>query len=129
MSEIICGFSFPFRIDSSGGVARTSGPEKLKENIKHILLTGIGERVMRRDYGGGLRQLVHDPNNDALRAIVQHQIAKSIGQWEPGVQIQGVAVTQERLEKEGMLYVEIRYVIGQTQQPQSLSVPIGLGGI
>ena len=65
------------------GVAWTSGPEKLKENIKHILLTGLGERVMRRDYGGGLRQLVHDPNNDALRAIVQHQIAKAIGQWEP----------------------------------------------
>jgi phage baseplate assembly protein W len=125
-----CGFSFPFRIDSPGGVARTSGPEKLKENIKHILLTGIGERVMRRDYGGGLRQLVHDPNNDALRAIVQHQIAKSIGQWEPGVQIQSVTVTQERrLEKEGVLSVEIRYVIGRTQQQQSLSVPIGLGGI
>ncbi|TEB07868.1 Gene 25-like lysozyme [Pelotomaculum schinkii] len=125
MSETISGFSFPFRIDSSGRVARTSGPEKLKENIKHILLTGIGERVMRRDYGGGLRQLVHDPNNDALRAIVQHQIGKAIGQWEPGVQIQGVTVTQ----KDGNLYVEILYLIGRTQQPQSLSVPIGLGGI
>lgn len=125
MSEEINGFSFPFRIDSSGRVARTGGPEKLKENIKHLLLTGIGERVMRRDYGGGLRQLVHDPNNDALRAIVQHQIAKAIGQWEPRVQIQGVTVTQQ----DGELYVEIWYVIGQTQQPQSLSVPIGLGGI
>ncbi|MCG9967139.1 GPW/gp25 family protein [Pelotomaculum terephthalicicum JT] len=125
MSEDICGFSFPFRIDSSGRVAQTSGPEKLKENIKHILLTGIGERVMRRDYGGGLRQLVHDPNNDALRAIVQHQIAKSIGQWEPRVQVQGVTVTQ----KDGMFSIEILYVIGHTQQLQSLSVPIGLGGI
>lgn len=125
MSEEIRGFSFPFRIDSSGGVAQTSGPEKLKENIKHILLTGIGERVMRRDNGGGLRQLVHDPNNDALRAIVQHQIAKSIGYWEPRVQVQGVTVTQ----KDGMLSIEILYVISQTQQLQSTSVPIGLGGI
>ncbi|MDR9787861.1 MAG: GPW/gp25 family protein [Peptococcaceae bacterium MAG4] len=125
MSEKYSGFSFPFHIDASGRVAWTSGPEKLKENIKHILLTGLGERVMRRDYGGGLRQLVHDPNNDALRAIVQHQIAKAIGQWEPRVQVQEVTVTQ----KEGKLCVEIRYVIGQTQQPQNLSVPIGLGGI
>lgn len=125
MSETISGFSFPFRVDASGRVARTSGSEKLKENIKHILLTGLGERVMRRDYGGGLRQLVHDPNNDALRAIVQHQMAKAIGRWEPRVQVQGVTVTQN----EGELYVEIRYVIGRTQQPQSLSVPIGLGGI
>lgn len=125
MSEIISGYSYPFRIDSSGRVAQSSGPEKLKENIKQILLTGIGERVMRRDYGGGLLQLIHDPNNDVLRAIVQHQIAKSIGQWEPRVQLQDVTVTQQ----EGTLYVELRYVISQTQQPQSLSVPIGLGGI
>lgn len=125
MSETTSGFSFPFRINASGRVARTSGPEKLKENIKQILLTGIGERVMRRDYGGGLRQLVHDPNNDALRAIVQHQVAKAIGQLEPRVQVQDVAVTQ----KDGKLNVEIRYVVGRTQQPQSLSVPIGLGGI
>lgn len=125
MRETISGFSFPFRIDSAGRVARTSGPEKLKENIKHILLTGIGERVMRRDYGGGLHQLVHDPSNDALRAIVEHQIAKAIGQWEPRVQIQDVTVTQQG----GEICVEIRYVIGRTQQPQSLSVPIGLGGI
>jgi len=126
MSEEIRGFSIPFRFDpATGGVAQESGAEKLKENIIHILLTGIGERVMRRDYGGGIRQLVHDPNNDALRAIVQHQIAKSIGQWEPRVLLQNVTVTQQ----DGTLIAEIEYVIRRTQQPESLSVPIGLGGV
>jgi len=126
MSEEILGFSIPFRIDpATGGVAQENGPEKLKENVIHILLTGVGERVMRRDYGGGIRQLVHDPNNDALRAIVQHQIAKSVGQWEPRVLLQSVTVTQQN----GTLYAEIQYVIRRTQQLQSLSVPIGLGGI
>ncbi|MFZ1985643.1 MAG: hypothetical protein WAU91_14590, partial [Desulfatitalea sp.] len=68
MSDEISGFSIPFRIDpESGQVAWAQGLDKLKENITHILLTGINERVMRRDYGGGLRQLVHDPNNEALR--------------------------------------------------------------
>lgn len=126
MSEDISGFSIPFRIDpASGRVTQESGPEKLKENLIHILLTGVGERVMRRDYGGGIRQLVHDPNDDALRAVVQHQIAKSIGQWEPRVLLQSVTVTQQN----GTLITEIQYVIRRTQQPQSLSVPIGLGGV
>ena len=126
MSEIIRGFSIPFRIDpASGGVAPEGGPEKLKENIIHILLTGVGERVMRRDYGGGLRQLVHDPNNDALRAIVQHQIAKSIGQWEPRVQLQGVTVGQEN----GTLIVELQYIVRRSQDLESLKVPFSLGGV
>lgn len=126
MTDEIFGFSSPFRINpNTGGVASASGPDKLKENIIHILLTGPGERVMRRDYGAGLRQLVHDPNNEALRAIVQHQIAKAVGRWEPRV-----AVDQVRVAVIGAsLVAEILYVVRRTRQFQSLSVPIGLGGV
>lgn len=121
------GLSIPFRIDAaSGGLAmQENHDEKLKENIIHILMTGIGERAMRRGYGGGVEQLVHDPNNDALRAVVQHQIAKALTQNEPGIILQGVNVTQF----EGSLTAELSYLVRQTQLPQNLSVPIGLGGI
>lgn len=126
MTEEIFGISSPFRIHpDTGGVATVSGTEKLKENIIHILLTGAGERVMRRDYGAGLRQLVHDPNNEALRAIAQHQVAKAVNRWEPQV-----AVDQVRTALDGgSLVVEITYVVRRTRQFQSLSVPIGLGGL
>lgn len=127
MSQQASGFSIPFRIDTAhGGVARQSDEaEKLKENIIHILMTGIGERSMRRGYGGGMKQLLHDPNNDALRAVVQHQIARAITEHEPRVILQGVNVTQQ----DGGLVAELHYQLRQNQLPQSLSVPIGLGGI
>lgn len=126
MTSDISGFTFPFHFDPArGGVASESGAEKLKQNLIHLLLTGVGERVMRRDYGGGLQQLIHDPNNDALRAITQHQIAKSIGRWEPRVLLQSVTIT----EQGATLIAEIRYVVRSTGQRESLSVPIGLGGI
>jgi phage baseplate assembly protein W len=126
MAEEIYGFSSPFRINpNTGGVASAEGTDKLKENLIHILLTGAGERVMRRDYGAGLRQLVHDPNNEALRAIAQHQIAKAIGRWEPRVAVEQVRVAAGG----GSLIAEIQYVVRRTRQLQSLSVPIGLGGI
>ena len=121
MSEEIRGFSIPFRIDpTTGGIAQQSGDEKLKENIMHILLTRIGERTLRRTYGGGVHDLVHDPNNDALRALAQHQIAKAIAQWEPRVLLQGVEVTQD----EGQLFVEIHYVVRRTSQAESVSLPV-----
>ncbi len=121
------GLSIPFRIDAAGGgfAMQENHDEKLKENIIHILMTGIGERAMRRGYGGGVEQLVHDPNNDALRAVVQHQIAKALTQNEPGIILQGVNVTQS----EGSLTAELSYLVRQTQLPQNLWVPIGLGGI
>lgn len=127
MDKDIIGFSIPFRINpATGGVAvQEDGAEKLKENIIHILLTGVGERVMRRNYGGGVRQLVHDPNNEALKAIIQHQIGRSISLWEPRVMLESVSVSQQ----DGTLIAELQYTIRRTQQPQNLSVPIGIGGI
>ncbi len=124
MSNEVLGFSFPFNINpETGGIGQRAGDRKIKENIIHLLLTGIGERVMQREYGGGIWQLVHDPNNKVLRAIVQHQISKAIGKWEPRVLLQNVQVAQ----KEGTLTIEIQYVERQTQQFQLLAVPVNVG--
>ena len=124
MNDEMVGFSFPFRLNpETGGIAQADGLRKIKENVIHLLLTGIGERVMQREYGGGIRQLIHDPNNDALRAIVQHQIGKAISQWEPRVLLQNVQVTQQ----EGMMVIEVQYVERQTQQFQMLAVPVSIG--
>jgi phage baseplate assembly protein W len=126
MTQPVRGFSLPFRIDPlTGGVATESGAEKLKENVIHVLLTDLGERVMRREYGGGVRALVHDPNNDALRAIVQRQIAKGIGQNEPRVQVQSVTVSQQG----GTLVAELRYLVRESRQLQGVTVPIALGAL
>jgi hypothetical protein len=122
VTDHIRGFAFPFRIDpASGSVAAQTGDDKLRENIVHILMTGIGERVMRRDYGGGLQQLVHDPNNEILRGIVQHQVAKSLGRLEPRILLQEVGVRQDG----SMLYLQIRYIVRSSRQSQMLSVPVG----
>ncbi len=64
--------------------------------------------------------------NEALRAIVQHQIAKSIGQWEPRVQLKDIRISQQ----EGTLTADISYVLRQSpEQLFTVSVPLGLGGI
>lgn len=127
MTQQNLGFAFPFRIDSaSGGVAKTANSNKLKENLKQIILTEVGERVMRRDYGGGVWQLVNDPNNDALRAIVQHQVSKTIAQWEPRVVLQEVVVSRDQTSP-GTLWVELRYLDRQEQRTENVAVQFGLG--
>lgn len=120
------GISIPFRIDpATGGITwQQDASDKIKENLIHILMTSVGERLRRRKYGGGLRSLVHEPSSEALRAIVQHQIARSIGLWEPRVLLQSVSV----FERSGTLFAELHYIERREQQTQSLSVPLGIGG-
>jgi uncharacterized protein len=135
------GLALPFRITAEGGVAEEAGPAKIRDNVVHILLTGLGERVMRRDYGAGLRHLAHDPINDALLAVVQHQVMKAIAEAEPRVEVDRLRVRAHRAGDDGgvgelgreiigdALVAELEFTIRETRQPVSLSVPVGLGGI
>jgi uncharacterized protein len=132
MPTVLKGFAFPFQITrdpvtGTGGVASLTGDEKLRANIVHILLTNVGERVMNRAYGGGLRTLVQDPNNGALVAIVQRQVGKSIGALEPRVLLQQLNVS--RSEDGATLFVSVTYLVKQTQALQTLRVPIALSGL
>jgi hypothetical protein len=122
MSETVRGFAFPFRIDPlTGGVALRSGDDKIRDNITQILLTGAGERIMDRDYGVGLRQILHDPNDDALASIAIYQIARAVARLEPRVLLQDV-----RFERQDTtLSIAVLYVVRRTRQTQSVSVPFG----
>lgn len=138
------GFAMPFRIEREGGVAAEAGPEKLRDNVVHILLTGLGERVMRRDYGAGLRQLLHEPVSDALLSVVQHQVIKAIAQGEPRVEVTSLKIGSHRHGSadigEGVsdlggelsgdaVIAQIEFTIRSTRQQVSVSVPVGLGGV
>lgn len=142
MNQPSRGMGFPFGIDPQGGGIRVAeGAEKIRDNLVHILLTDVGERVMRRGWGAGLRQMLHDPVNSALLAVVRHQVIKSITQAEPRVEVTELRIEAVRPGGEGgrvgsqggevageTLVAEVDFVIRSTGQPVSLSLPIGLGG-
>jgi uncharacterized protein len=116
------GFAFPFRIDPrSGGVASTEGADKLKENLKHLLLTRIGERVMLRGYGGGVTQLLHENINDGLIAVARHQISRAILTFEPRVLPQEVTV----IPRNGELFLRVLYIQADMPGLQTAVIPIG----
>jgi phage baseplate assembly protein W len=85
MNERLTGFAFPFRI--RGSVERTSDFAKVEENVRHLLSTRLGERVMLRTYGGGLHQRLQSPNDATLRALVKHEIEQALRLFMPEVQL------------------------------------------
>ena len=80
------GPAFPFRFDpASGAVATERGTDKVLDDVKILLATRIGERLMARDYGTRLPSLVHDPNDDVLLDIARDQTQAALLRWEPHV--------------------------------------------
>ena len=127
------GFAFPFRIASasaggSGGVAWAEGREKLRDNLLQLLHTNPGERVMRRGYGGGLRDLVQDPNDEVLRALAQHRIGKAVADTEPRIALQRVLVQPDGNDAgRATLLAELSYEVRRTHQAGTMTLSLGVG--
>jgi uncharacterized protein len=115
----VMGFGFPFAL-ADGGIQRTSGHEKIRQNIRALLSTRFGERVMLREYGTRIHSLVHDPNDDALATLIKRQLQECLLAWEPRVLL--TAVNFER--REGELYVRLDYTHTNEPSTDSLLVPL-----
>lgn len=60
-----------------------SGIEHLRQSVRDILTTPIGSRVMRRDYGSRLYELVDAPLNRSTIIDIIAATAEAIARWEP----------------------------------------------
>lgn len=69
-----------------------SGDAHLNQSIVNLLTTPIGTRVLRRDYGSGLFDLVDSPLDGILVANIRKETAIAINRWEPRLKIERVYV-------------------------------------
>lgn len=60
-----------------------SGLAHLKASIRDILTTPRGSRVMRREYGSRIFELVDSPINNATLVQIYAETAYALDRWEP----------------------------------------------
>ena len=70
-----------------------TGLEYLKQSIADILNTPIGSRVMRRDYGSRLFELVDAPINRSTVIEIISATAEALMKWEDRLIVSAVDVT------------------------------------
>lgn len=108
----------------TGGAIDTVG--SIAQSMTDILTTRIGTRVMRREYGSLLPELVDHPFNDIIRLQVYAATVMALMRWEPRVSLSRVLFLGATLQGQSSLDIEGRIV--DSNQPLSLSVPLHLGG-
>lgn len=69
------------------------GIDHLRQSIRDILTTPLGSRVMRRDYGSRLFQLVDAPMNRATLLDIYAATAEAIARWEPRFKLASVVAS------------------------------------
>jgi hypothetical protein len=113
---------YPYGLDNSGNTAQTDLPSHIRDMIEQILFTSPGERVNRPTFGTGTAALVFAPNSDSLAAAQQQLIQAALQQWLSDlIRVVGVDVSNI----DATLNITVRYIIVQTQQPQTQQLVYG----
>ncbi|HGS4463214.1 TPA: GPW/gp25 family protein [Vibrio metschnikovii] len=82
-------------MDANTGRA-LSGVDHLKQSVRDILTTPIGSRVMRRDYGSRLFDLIDNPGNPETVADIVAESAQALRKWEKRIEVSRVLVTSAK---------------------------------
>lgn len=88
--------AFPYRPDSRGRSSTVGYEAHVRHMIEQVLFTAPGERVMRPDFGCGLKELLFQPASDALAAATQQLVHGALIRWlEEVIAVQRVNVVAE----------------------------------
>jgi uncharacterized protein len=121
------GWAFPLAADARGEVALAAYEEDVRQAVFIILQTNPGERVMRPDFGAGLRAFVFEPMNDTTLARLRERVERSLIEWEPRIDVLDVRVEVDGgRPARGRLGVEIDYRVRATNTFYNLVYPFYL---
>lgn len=117
------GWKFPPQVDAATGRIQTVRYEEdIAEAIRIILFTRKGERVMRPEFGSTLYDYIFSTMDYTTVKRMERELQEAIRRWEPRVVDPEVHVDTERLQ-EGLVQVEVRYVVRTTNNPFNLVFP------
>ena len=77
------------------------GLAHLRQSVRDILSTPVGSRVMRRDYGSRLFELLDRPMNQELIADIQAVVVMALSLQEPRIRLSNVKVRMTEAGAQG----------------------------
>lgn len=97
----------------------------LSQSISDILTTPIGTRVMRREYGSQLPDLIDWPTNAATRLLAYAATAMALMRWEPRIRLNRVELFLGDRPGQAVLDLDASYA--DSNEALNLRVPLNLG--
>jgi phage baseplate assembly protein W len=94
------GIKIPIQITNVAFAQNFTELDQLKSNIKNLLLTKKGERVMNPDFGAGVETVLFEQITDDFEEKVQDIITTSVETYIPNVTIEEINVDMSDANKD-----------------------------
>jgi hypothetical protein len=84
--------------------------DQIKSNIKSLLLTQKGERVMQPNFGSDLRKCLFEPITQTLDSFIEDNITEAINTWMPYVTVESIVYDVDNtLKDRNRIDLELKY--------------------
>ena len=98
--------------------------ESIEQSIQDIVTTPLGSRIMRRDYGSMVPDLIDQPMSDVLILKMYSAIYTPVARWEPRINIESINITGIG---SGFMQLDLESVHTITGQSLNLNIPLQMG--
>tara|TARA_R110002110_G_scaffold78923_1_gene206698 strand:+ start:557 stop:922 length:366 start_codon:yes stop_codon:yes gene_type:complete len=95
----------------------------VRQNLKMLILTIPGERVMIPDYGVGLKKYLFDSYGEHLSSQIDHKIREQVKKYMPAITIFDIIINKDNLDT-SRLNIAISYSIPGIQMKDLLRFTI-----
>lgn len=119
------GLAFPPAADSHGALATAAYEEDIRQSLQIILATNPGERVMRPEFGAGLRDFVFEPADLSTLQRIENRVREALIDFESRVDVVQVDASIDPGSK-STIYVSITYRIRASNSLANLVYPFYL---
>ena len=116
------GWRFPILPDAAGGLGYVEGDENVEQSLKILLLTALGQRVMRPDFGTAAPRMVFAPGSVQNLGLLETSLREAVRDWEPRIDLEEVRVEVNPAD-ETQVTVQLAYRIRQTNTRANLVFP------
>lgn len=117
------GWRFPVNVSRvTGRIEESAHEDSIAECIKIILGTSRGERVMRPEFGCGLKGYTFAEMNYTTLSEIEGDVKNALVMWEPRI----IDVEVSCHNDGAVLYVNISYVVRSTNNPFNMVYPFYL---
>ena len=120
------GITLPVQRGNTGYFNQAfSSFEQAKSNLKNLLLTKKGERIMQPNFGTGLHELLFEQLDDTFETKLEDTITKNVNYWLPYINIKQIDIEMtDEMKDKNTANMKIEFTVGNQIELQEITFTV-----
>lgn len=124
-NDFAYGITLPIQITNVAFNQSFTAAEQVKSNLKNLLMTKRGERVMQPQFGSELHETLFEQIDDDISERIEGAIETAISTWMPYITIESIDIDiSSELQNNNEVKISIQFKISNNPVLESVDFTI-----